>query len=79
MHAPEPEVATHAVTWSNTRVQVHVIGHIPSGSGDCLKTWSWQYYKIVNRLAGACLCVRVCVHYVCDSVHIWALCNCASH
>ncbi|XP_039599986.1 sphingomyelin phosphodiesterase [Polypterus senegalus] len=27
--------------------KVHIIGHIPPGL--CLKTWSWNYYKIVNR------------------------------
>ena len=29
--------------------RVHIIGHIPSGGGDCIKTWSWQYFKIVLR------------------------------
>lgn len=29
--------------------QVHIIGHILPGSPDCLKPWSWNYYKIVNR------------------------------
>lgn len=29
--------------------QVHIIGHIPPGSGDCLTPWSWNYYKIINR------------------------------
>ena len=27
--------------------KVHVIGHIPPA--DCLKAWSWNYYKIVSR------------------------------
>ncbi|CAH2226161.1 sphingomyelin phosphodiesterase [Pelobates cultripes] len=27
--------------------QVHIIGHIPPGI--CAKTWSWNYYRIVNR------------------------------
>lgn len=29
--------------------KVHVLGHIDPGSSDCLKPWSWNYYKIVNR------------------------------
>jgi len=29
--------------------KVHIIGHILPGSSDCLKPWSWNYYKIVNR------------------------------
>ncbi|KAI6652711.1 Sphingomyelin phosphodiesterase-like [Oopsacas minuta] len=29
--------------------RVHIIGHIPSGGGDCIKTWSWQYFKILLR------------------------------
>ena len=32
--------------------KVHIIGHIPPGSGDCLKVWSGIYYKIVNRYSG---------------------------
>ncbi|XP_053564816.1 sphingomyelin phosphodiesterase [Bombina bombina] len=27
--------------------KVHIIGHIPPGI--CMKSWSWNYYKIVNR------------------------------
>nr|CAD7446823.1 unnamed protein product [Timema bartmani] len=29
--------------------KVHVIGHIPPGHSDCLKVWSRNYYKIINR------------------------------
>ncbi|XP_065062750.1 sphingomyelin phosphodiesterase-like [Rhopilema esculentum] len=29
--------------------KVHVIGHIPPGSGDCLSHWSWNYYEIIKR------------------------------
>ena len=29
--------------------RVHIIGHIPSGGADCIKTWSWQYFKIILR------------------------------
>lgn len=29
--------------------KVHIIGHIPPGSSDCLKAWSSNYYRIVNR------------------------------
>ncbi|NXX13447.1 ASM phosphodiesterase, partial [Podargus strigoides] len=27
--------------------KVHIIGHIPPGH--CLRSWSWNYYRIVNR------------------------------
>lgn len=29
--------------------KVHIIGHIPPGHGDCAKTWSYNYHKIINR------------------------------
>ncbi|KAF2899912.1 hypothetical protein ILUMI_06276 [Ignelater luminosus] len=29
--------------------KVHIIGHIPPGVTDCLKTWSENYYEIINR------------------------------
>lgn len=29
--------------------KVHVIGHIPPGHSDCLKVWSRNFYKIINR------------------------------
>ncbi|CAH1103351.1 unnamed protein product [Psylliodes chrysocephalus] len=29
--------------------KVHIIGHIPPGSSDCLKTWSRNFYSIVDR------------------------------
>eukprot|EP00058_Branchiostoma_floridae_P011432 XP_002596920.1 hypothetical protein BRAFLDRAFT_76421 [Branchiostoma floridae] len=29
--------------------KVHIIGHIPPGTGSCLKAWSWNYYRIINR------------------------------
>ncbi|CAJ0583928.1 unnamed protein product, partial [Mesorhabditis spiculigera] len=29
--------------------QVHIISHIPTGDGYCLKGWASNYYKIVNR------------------------------
>nr|CAD7427774.1 unnamed protein product [Timema monikensis] len=29
--------------------KVHVIGHIPPGHSDCLKVWSRNYFKIINR------------------------------
>ncbi|XP_071804161.1 sphingomyelin phosphodiesterase-like [Asterias amurensis] len=28
---------------------VHILGHIPPGSGDCLPQWSWNYNQIINR------------------------------
>lgn len=31
----------------NEKEKVHIIGHIPPGI--CLKSWSWNYYCIVNR------------------------------
>ncbi|XP_065838214.1 sphingomyelin phosphodiesterase-like [Oscarella lobularis] len=32
--------------------KVHIIGHIPPQSGDCLLPWSQAYYSIVNRFEG---------------------------
>eukprot|EP00062_Callorhinchus_milii_P026360 gi/632988372/ref/XP_007883075.1/ PREDICTED: sphingomyelin phosphodiesterase-like [Callorhinchus milii] len=32
------------------REKVHIIGHIPPGL--CLRSWSWNYYRIVNRFEG---------------------------
>jgi len=29
--------------------KVHILGHIPPGIIDCLKSWSWNYYRIVDR------------------------------
>ncbi|KAI1300253.1 Sphingomyelin phosphodiesterase [Halotydeus destructor] len=29
--------------------KVHIIGHIPPGSNDCLQVWSRNYHRIVNR------------------------------
>ncbi|XP_064596702.1 sphingomyelin phosphodiesterase-like [Liolophura sinensis] len=29
--------------------KVHILSHIPTGSGDCLQAWSWSYYDIINR------------------------------
>lgn len=29
--------------------KVQIIGHIPPGLPDCLKSWSWNYYRIINR------------------------------
>ncbi|XP_063982405.1 sphingomyelin phosphodiesterase-like [Diachasmimorpha longicaudata] len=29
--------------------KVHIIGHIPPGTSDCLKIWSGNYYRIINR------------------------------
>jgi sphingomyelin phosphodiesterase len=29
--------------------KVHILGHIPPGHSDCLKVWSHNYYRIVNR------------------------------
>lgn len=31
------------------RKKLFILGHIPPGVTDCLKTWSQNYYKIVNR------------------------------
>ncbi|KAL3856819.1 hypothetical protein ACJMK2_011534 [Sinanodonta woodiana] len=33
----------------NIGEKVHVIGHIYPGSGSCIKAYSWNYYKIMNR------------------------------
>lgn len=32
-----------------TGEKVHIIGHIPPGTFDCMKMWSANYYRIVNR------------------------------
>jgi len=29
--------------------KVHILGHIPPGHSDCLKVWSHNYHRIVNR------------------------------
>lgn len=29
--------------------KVHIIGHIPPCSTDCLEAWSYNYFKIINR------------------------------
>ncbi|XP_041055851.1 sphingomyelin phosphodiesterase [Carcharodon carcharias] len=34
----------------NNGDKVHIIGHIPPGL--CMKVWSWNYYRIVNRYEG---------------------------
>ncbi|XP_005101263.2 sphingomyelin phosphodiesterase [Aplysia californica] len=33
----------------NVGEKVHILGHIPPGIVDCVKAWSWNYYKIVSR------------------------------
>ncbi|GAB6027684.1 hypothetical protein CHUAL_001924 [Chamberlinius hualienensis] len=33
----------------DNKEKVHIIGHIPPGSSDCLQAWSYNYYKIVTR------------------------------
>ncbi|XP_019869061.1 sphingomyelin phosphodiesterase [Aethina tumida] len=33
----------------NNDEKVHIIGHIPPGSSDCMKTWSANFNRIVNR------------------------------
>jgi sphingomyelin phosphodiesterase len=30
--------------------KVHILGHIPSGDSECLKTWSREFHKIIDRL-----------------------------
>jgi len=30
--------------------KVHILGHIPSGTSDCLRTWSREFHKIIDRL-----------------------------
>lgn len=29
--------------------KVHIISHMPVGTSTCLKQWSWNYYKIIDR------------------------------
>lgn len=31
------------------KIKVHVIGHIPPGSIDCLKVWEKNFYNIISR------------------------------
>lgn len=45
--------------------KVHILGHIPPGSGDCLTAWSWTYYKIVNRYVLQMPCSVTNIH-VCN-------------
>lgn len=33
----------------DNKEKVHIIGHIVPGGGSCLKAWSWNYYKVINR------------------------------
>ncbi|GFO01813.1 sphingomyelin phosphodiesterase [Plakobranchus ocellatus] len=33
----------------NAGEKVHILGHIPPGDQGCLKAWSWNYYRVVNR------------------------------
>ncbi|GAB1600640.1 sphingomyelin phosphodiesterase-like [Argonauta hians] len=33
----------------DNKEKVHIIGHIPPGTDDCLKAWSNNYYKIISR------------------------------
>lgn len=33
----------------NNGDKVHLIGHIPPGSGDCMKMWSYNYFRIIER------------------------------
>jgi hypothetical protein len=30
--------------------KVHILGHIPSGDTECLRTWSREFHKIIERL-----------------------------
>lgn len=39
-------VLTHA---EENGERVHILGHIPPGSDDCLPIWSLNYYRIINR------------------------------
>ncbi|XP_028396329.1 sphingomyelin phosphodiesterase-like [Dendronephthya gigantea] len=33
----------------DNKEKVHIIGHMPVGRSTCLKHWSWNYYKIIDR------------------------------
>ncbi|XP_011305839.1 sphingomyelin phosphodiesterase [Fopius arisanus] len=33
----------------NRSEKVHIIGHMPPGTSECLKVWSANYYRIINR------------------------------
>jgi hypothetical protein len=30
--------------------KVHILGHIPSGGSECLRTWSREFHRIIDRL-----------------------------
>jgi sphingomyelin phosphodiesterase len=30
--------------------KVHILGHIPSGDSECLRTWSREFHRIIDRL-----------------------------
>lgn len=34
----------------NAGEKVHILGHIPSGNSQCLRTWSREFHKIIERL-----------------------------
>eukprot|EP00116_Pleurobrachia_bachei_P002993 sb/3463255/ len=41
------------LTWAEkARIKVIILGHIPTGRIDCLKSFSWNYYRIVDRFEG---------------------------
>lgn len=33
----------------NAGEKVHILGHIPPGDSGCLRAWSWNYNRVVNR------------------------------
>jgi hypothetical protein len=34
----------------SAREKVHILAHIPTGESECLRTWSREFHKIIERL-----------------------------
>ncbi|XP_055349076.1 sphingomyelin phosphodiesterase-like [Paramacrobiotus metropolitanus] len=49
---------------------VHIIGHLPPGSGDCMRTWTDNYLKIVARYQGT-IRAQFYGHEHKDNVHLY--------
>ena len=43
------------LSWAEVAgVKVIILGHIPTGRIDCMKAFSWNYYRIIDRLVLRC-------------------------
>ncbi|XP_055336532.1 sphingomyelin phosphodiesterase-like [Paramacrobiotus metropolitanus] len=54
----------------NAGDKVHLIGHIPPGSGDCMKMWSYNFYRIIERYEST-IAAQFYGHEHSDSMHIY--------